>query len=57
MHKCRATQELRCNYLAFVGNGDGLFGVSSTDSLEREKPLTEMSKLLQCVGTVAALNR
>lgn len=57
MHKCRATQELRCNYLAFVGNGDGLFGMSSTDSLEREKPLTEMSKLLQCVGTVAALNK
>lgn len=40
-----------------MGEVDGLFGMSKTDSLEREKPLTEMSKLLQRVGMAAALNR
>lgn len=48
---------MRCNYLAFVGEENGLFGMSRTDSLEREKTLTEMAKLLQYVGRATALNR
>lgn len=48
---------MRCNYLAFVGEEDGLFGMSGTDSLERDKTLTEMAKLLKYVGRATALNR
>lgn len=61
LHKCRATQELRFNYLVFMAEGDGLFNMSRTASPERErerdKPLAEMTKLLQNVSMAAVLNR